>query len=168
MSSNEKQYYIYYRSTHMHISCTKSEFRDFYRGIDSERQRLKDAGTCRCPKNKQLKCDLDCQTCDYYQRDTLSLDYSLKDAEGNERSWLDDIPDPFAVVGANIEERELVTALQNSLSTLSAFEQEICRTIMDGLSERAAAAHMNLPRNTYVYHRNKVLSYLKNSLKNFI
>lgn len=168
MTSQDKQYYIYLRSTRERVPCTEEEFHAYYHDIDLFRQRQQHHKKCVCPQRKYLDCDMDCQTCPFHRKGDLSLDYTSKDAEGNGRSWLEDTPDPLAVVDVDIEDQELVAALRALLSTLPSAEQEICSTIMDDLSERAAAAALNLSRNSYVYRRDKVLARLKTSLKNFI
>ena len=168
MTNQDKQYYIYLRSTRERIPCTEEEFRAYYHDIDLFRQRQQHRKKCVCPQRKYLDCDMDCQTCPFRRNGDLSLDYTPKDAEGNGRSWLEDTPAPLTVIDVDIEDQELVTALRDLLSTLPSAEQAICRTIMDNLSERAAAAALNLSRNTYVYRRDKVLARLKTSLKNFI
>lgn len=168
MANNLKSYYIYLRSTRERIPSTEQEFHDYYRDINAFRQKQQYHGRCVCPERKRLDCDMDCQTCPFRRNGDLSLDYTPKDDEGNGHSWLEDTPDPLAVVDVDIEDRELVTALRALLSTLPSAEQEICHTIMDDLSERAAATSLNLSRNTYVYRRDKVLARLKTSLKIFI
>ena len=168
MKINDNQHYIYLRSTRERIPCTEQEFHDYYRDINAYRQKQQYHGKCVCPERKRLDCDMDCATCPFRRNGDLSLDYTPRDAEGNGRSWLEDTPDPLAVVDVDIEDQELVTALRAALSVMTLAEQEICRTIMDNLSERAAAAALNLSRNTYVYRRNKVLERLKISLQKFV
>lgn len=168
MQTNDKQYYIYLRSTRERIPCTEEEFHAYYHDIDLFRQRQQHRKKCVCPQRKYLDCDMDCQTCPFHRNGDLSLDYTAKDAEGNGRSWIEDTPDPLAVIDANIEDQELFTALRALLTALTPAEQAICSTIMENLSERAAAATLNLSRNTYVYRRDKILARLKKSLKNFI
>ena len=58
---------------------------------------------------------------------------------GDERPWLDDIPDAFAEVDGKAEETELHDALHLLLSTLAPEELSICKAIMADLSERASA-----------------------------
>ena len=168
MKTNDKQYYIYLRSTRERIPCTEEEFHAYYHDIDLFRQRQQHRKKCVCPQRKYLDCDMDCQTCPFRRNGDLSLDYTSTDDEGNGRSWLDDTPDPLAVVDADVEEQELAMALRTLLAAMPSDDQEICRTIMDDLSERAAASALNLSRNTYVYRRNKVLSRLKISLQKFL
>ena len=168
MSGNDKQYYIYLRSTKERVPCTKEEFDNYYRDINAFRQRQQYHGKCVCPQNKRLTCDMDCETCPFYRNDTFSLEYTVCDDEGNERAKADEIADPSATVDTYLEEEELYHALHALIQTLTPEEQKICSAIMDNLSERSAATALGMSRNTYVYRRNKILVRLKNSLKKFL
>ena len=87
---------------------------------------------------------------------------------GDERPWLDDIPDAFSEVDGKAEETELHDALHLLLSTLAPEELAICKAIMADLSERAAAASLNISRKAFMYRRDRVLTHLKNSLKKYL
>lgn len=168
MSSNDKQYYIYLRSTKERVPCTKEEFDNYYRDINAFRQRQQYHGKCVCPQNKRLTCDMDCETCPFYRNDTFSLEYTVCDDEGNERAKADEIADSSATVDTYLEEEELYHALHALIQTLTPEEQKICSAIMDNLSERSAATALGMSRNTYVYRKDKILERLKNSLKKFL
>lgn len=168
MPNNEKQYYIYLRSTKECVPCTKDEFNNYYRDINAFRQRQQYHGKCVCPQSKRLTCDMDCETCPFHRNDTFSLEYTVCDDEGNERAKADEIADPSAAIDTYLEEEELFHALHSLIQMLTPEEQKICSAIMDNLSERSAAIALGMPRNTYVYRRDKMLERLKNSLKNFM
>ena len=169
MKNTDNQHYIYLRSTRERIPCTEQEFRDYYRDIDAFRKKQQRHGRCVCPATKRLDCDMDCVTCPFSRAgDSLSLDYATANDEGDERSWLEDIPDAFAEVDVKAEEAELLDALHLLLSTLAPEELAICKAIMADLSERAAAASLNISRKAFIYRRDKVLTHLKNSLKNYL
>ena len=168
MSSNDKQYYIYLRSTKERVPCTKEEFDNYYRDINAFRQRQQYHGKCVCPQSKRLTCDMDCETCPFYRNDTFSLEYTVCDDEGNERAKADEIADSSATVDTYLEEEELYHALHALIQTLTPEEQKICSAIMDNLSERSAATALGMSRNTYVYRKDKILERLKNSLKKFL
>ena len=169
MQKNDNQHYIYLRSTRERIPCTEQEFRDYYRDIDAFRKKQQRHGRCVCPAAKRLDCDMDCVTCPFSRAgDTLSLDYTATNDEGEERPWLDDIPDAFAEVDVKVEEAEMLDALHLLLSTLAPEELAICKTIMADLSERAAAASLNISRKAFTCRRDKVLTYLKDSLKKYL
>ena len=92
---------------------------------------------------------------DYYliAGDSISLDYTTTNDVGDERPWLDDIPDAFAEVDGKAEETELHDALHLLLSTLAPEEPAICKAIMADLSERASAASLNISQKAFVYRR---------------
>ena len=169
MTNQENQRYIYLRSTKERIPCTEQEFHDYYRDIDAFRKKQQRHGRCVCPATKRLDCDMDCATCPFSRAgDTLSLDYATTNDDGDEKTWLDDLPDVFAAVDVAVEEAELLDALHLLLAGLTPEDMEICKTIMADLSERAAAASLNISRKAFLYRRDKVLTHLKNSLKNFL
>ena len=94
MKTNDNQHYIYLRSTHERIPCTEQEFHEYYRDIDTFRKKQQRHGRCVCPAAKRLDCDMDCVTCPFSRAgDTLSLDYTATNDKGDEKSWLDDMPD---------------------------------------------------------------------------
>lgn len=113
MPNNEKQYYIYLRSTKECVPCTKDEFNNYYRDINAFRQRQQYHGKCVCPQSKRLTCDMDCETCPFHRNDTFSLEYTVCDDEGNERAKADEIADPSAAVDTYLEEEELFHALHS-------------------------------------------------------
>ena len=169
MKNTDNQHYIYLRSTRERIPCTEQEFRNYYRDIDAFRKKQQRHGRCVCPATKRLDCDMDCATCPFSRAgDTLSLDYTTTNDKGDEKSWLDDMPDVLAAVDVGIEEADLLDALHILLARLAPEELAICKTIMEDLSERAAAASLNISRKAYMYRRDKVLSHLKNSLKKYL
>lgn len=93
MKSTDNQHYIYLRSTRERIPCTEQEFHDYYCDIDAFRKKQQRHGRCVCPATKRLNCEMDCVTCPFSRAgDTLSLDYTTTNDEGDERPWLDDIP----------------------------------------------------------------------------
>lgn len=161
--------YIYLRSTKERIPCTEEEFHNYYRDIDSFRKKQQRHKLCACPTAKQLECDMDCANCPFRRFDeNISLDYTHTDDDGNESSWGDTIADPDSEEPSFYEDPELIGALRDIVSRLSEEERNICAAIMRDESERSAAASMGLSRNTYVYRRNRLLEYLKKSLKNFM
>lgn len=169
MTIKDNQHYIYIRSTRERIPCSEQEFRNYYRDIDTFRKKQQRHGRCVCPAAKRLDCDMDCASCPFSRAgDILSLDYTTTNDEGDEKAWLDDLPDIFAEVDAVVEEAELLDALHHLLADLAPEDLEICKTIMSNLSERAAASALNISRRAFLYRRDKVLDHLKKSLKNFL
>ena len=112
---------------------------------------------------------MDCLTCPYAKAgDQLSLDNTISDSDGNEKSWLDDMPDESAAIAEVLEDAELLHALYTKLNELNPEGRLICQLIMEGKSERDCGKEMGLSRNTFVYRRDKLFQKLRSELKDYI
>ena len=119
MTNNEnKQYYIYLRSTKERIACTKEEFENYYRDIHAFRMKQQRRGNCVCPKKKELSCDMDCATCPFHRNTSYSLDVSVNDDNGDERTWLDILEDPSPLYADILADSERLRELFLKLNTL--------------------------------------------------
>ena len=106
---------------------TKTIYTNYYRDINAYRKRQQEHGRCVCPASKRYLCDMDCMTCPYVKAgDQLSLDNTVSDGEGNEKSWLDDMPDESAAIAELMEDAELLRALDDFIG--SAFSPRIDMT----------------------------------------
>lgn len=112
---------------------------------------------------------MDCLTCPYTKTgDHLSLDNTISDDDGNEKSWLDDVPDESTAIAEVLEDTELLNALYAKLNKLDPEGRLICQLIMKGKSERDCGKEMCLSRNTFVYRTDKLLQKLRSELKDYI
>jgi len=112
---------------------------------------------------------MDCCTCRFHKGgDELSLDYTVTDEDGNEKSWLDDLADDRPSIQSVLEDRDLLSALHDRLEELDPNGRLICELIMQGCPERTAAEKLGLSRNTYVYRRDKLLTLLREALRDYI
>jgi len=85
--SNERA--IYLKDLHQWVPVSKTDYDNYYRDINAYRRRQQEHGRCICPASKRYLCDMDCCTCRFHKGgDELSLDYTVTDEEGNEKSWL--------------------------------------------------------------------------------
>ena len=92
----------------------------------------------------------------------------MGDGEGNEKSWLDDMPDESTAIAEVLEDTELLHALCAKLNELDPEGHLICQLIMEGKSERDCGKEMGLSRNTFVYRRDKLFQKLRSELKDYI
>ena len=169
MQNNDNQKYIYIRSTRERIPCTEEEFYNYYRDIDAFRKRQQRHGRCVCPSAKRLDCDMDCESCPFKRAgDSLSLECETKCDDGKEMRWVDNFPDLGPTVAEQIEEADLLIALRKIVAELTPDEQAICHAVMESLSERTAAAALNVTRKTFTYRREKLFARLRESLKEFL
>ena len=117
--NQSKQYRIYIKESKSWVDVNKEFYTDYYREINAYRKRQQEHGRCVCPASKRYLCDMDCMTCPYAKAgDQLSLDNTVSDGEGNEKSWLDDMPDESAAIAELMEDAELLRALYAKLNEL--------------------------------------------------
>ena len=167
--NQSKQYRIYIKESKSWVDVNKEFYTNYYRDINTYRKRQQEHGRCVCPASKRYLCDMDCLTCPYAKAgDQLSLDNTVSDGEGNEKSWLDDMPDESVAIAELMEDAELLRALYAKLNELDPEGRLICQLIMEGKSERDCGKEMGLSRNTFVYRRDKLLQKLRSDLKDYI
>lgn len=165
-ANRSKQYYIYIKESKSWVDVNKKFYTDYYRDINAYRKRQQEHDRCVCPASKRYLCDTDCLTCPYAKAgDQLSLDNTVNDDEGNEKSWLNDMPDDTAAIAEVLEDEELLRALYTKLNELYPEGCLICQLIMDGKSERDCSKAMGLSRNTFVYRRDKLFQKLRTNLE---
>lgn len=117
--NQSKQYRIYIKESKSWVDVNKEFYTNYYRDINAYRKRQQEHGRCVCPASKRYLCDMDCMTCPYVKAgDQLSLDNTVSDGEGNEKSWLDDMPDESAAIAELMEDAELLRALYAKLNEL--------------------------------------------------
>lgn len=162
MSSNDKQYYIYLRSTKERVPCTKEEFDNYYRDINAFRQRQQYHGKCVCPQRKRLTCDMDCETCPFRRvGNNLSLDYTLIDEEDNEKTCIDTFADPDAPFEEIIAEQYQLKEILDRLVELMPQAMEIGRLRQEGLSDTAISTTIGIPRKTFTDRLKKAYTTLQ-------
>lgn len=167
--NQSKQYRIYIKESKSWVDVNKEFYTNNYREINTYRKLQQEHSRCVCPASKRYLCDMDCLTCPYAKAgDQLSLDNTVNDGDGNEKSWLDDVPNESAAIAEILEDVELLHALYANLNELDLEGRLICQLIMHGKSERDCSKEMGLSRNTFVYRRAKLLQKLRSELKDYI
>lgn len=168
MSTNEKQYYIYLRSTKERIPCTEEEFKNYYHDIDNFRRKQQRHGRCVCPISKQLECDMDCATCPFRRAgDTASLDYTITDADGNEEAWVNTIADPTPLFSDVLAEKEHLELIIQRLKEIMPEAITIGQLREQGLSEDAIAEEIGIGRKTFAYRLKKAKLLLEKEFSDF-
>jgi len=173
MQTNDNQYSIYLRSTKQRVPCTKQQFDDYYREIDSFRRKQQRHGRCICLPSKQLMCDMDCYTCPYHTPgDTSSLDCGLTDEEGNEMNWLDHLQETMPDLQEPSVEDYVASCIDLKcvlirLNEIMPQAIEIGKLRQMGLSEDDIAAHIGTPRKTFAYRLKKARQLLEKEFPEF-
>lgn len=175
MKTNENQkstreYKVYIHRLKTWVEVTEEQYYAYYRDIWATRKRAQAHGQCMCPKSKTWMCDGDCLACEFRAAgDNLSLDYTVEDGEGNQKSWADDLRDDSPDAQSIMEDRELLCALYQKLQELDPEGRRICELIMEGKSERDIASIMGYNNQSAVnYRKQKAFDRLRVLLGDYI
>lgn len=161
---------IYLKDLHQWVPVSKTDYDNYYRDINAYRRRQQEHGRCVCPASKRYLCDMDCCTCRFRKGgDEFSLDYTVSDEAGNEKSWLDDLPDDSPSAQSVLEERELLDALLCKLDKLDPDGRRICGLLLQEKSEREIAAIMGISQQSTInYKKRKAFETLRELLRDYI
>lgn len=161
---------IYLKDLHQWVPVSKADYDNYYRDINAYRRRQQEHGRCICPASKRYLCDMDCCNCRFYKAgDELSLDFAIIDEDGNEKRWLDDLPDDGPSAQSILEERELLDALMLRLNELEPDSRRICELLLQEKSEREIAAIMGISQQSTInYKKCKALEMLRELLSDYI
>ena len=161
---------IYLKDLHQWVPVSKTYYDNYYRDINAYRRRQQEHGRCVCPASKRYLCDMDCWTCRFHKAgDELSLDYTVADDDGNEKSWLDDLPDDSPSAQSILEDRELLDTLLLELEELDSDGRRICELFLQEKSEREIAALMGISQQSTInYKKRKAFETLRELLREYI
>ena len=161
---------IYLKDLHQWVLVSKTDYDNYHRDINAYRRRQQEHGRCVCPASKRYLCNMDCWTCRFHKAgDELSLDYTVTDEDGNEKSWLDDLQDDTPDTQSIIEDRELLKALYQKLQELDPDGRRICELLLQEKSEREIAAIMGISQQSTInYKKHKAFNTLRELLRDYI
>ena len=150
MKTNDNQYYIYIRSTHERIPVTQQQFNDYYRDINAFRKKQQRHGRCACPEYKRLECDMNCVTCQSQRAgDSLSLDYTTVDDEGNEQAWIDTLADRSPLMDEIIADSQQLEQLFIRLKELVPEAIQIGKLRLEGYTDIDIAKRIGIRNTTF-------------------
>lgn len=169
MITNEnKQYYIYLRSTRERIPCTKEEFDNYYRDINTYRKAQQRRGKCVCPEKKRLDCDMDCSTCPFRRAgDTVSLDYTVSDENGEEITWGNSLESTSPPIDDIVADSERMAELFERLKELMPQAVEIGQLRQQGIPDVQIARQIGIHRNTFGSRLQRVKEILEKEFPEF-
>ena len=155
---------IYYRPLHKWIEVTLEEKQNWERFVNAIRKAKQRAGACCIPYKKSYKCDGLCEECEFrcIPKDApqhLSIDGEMEITQknGTRNSFLaDDVITTVISIDSMILNRLLA-----ELRDTDPESYQILMVLADGLSERAGAEKLNMPRNTFVYKKNQLLKRIR-------
>ena len=159
---------IYYRPLHKWLEVTLEKKQNWERFTNSIRKAQQRAGAYCISYKKSYKCDGLCDGCEfrYIPEDIpqqLSIDAEMENTYKNGISHASFLADDSLTTEINTDS----TILKMLLTKLRDTDPESYRILMvvaEGLSERAGAERLHMPRNTFVYKKKRLLKLLS---KNF-
>ena len=163
-TDNQSTPQIYYRPLRKWIEVTLEEKQNWERFVNAIRKAKQRAGACCIPYKKSYKCDGLCEECEYrcIPKDApqhLSIDGEMEITQknGTRNSFLaDDVMTTVISIDSMILNRLLA-----ELRDTDPESYQILMVLADGLSERAGAEKLNMPRNTFVYKKNQLLKRIR-------
>lgn len=162
---NQNTSTIYYRPLRKWIEVTPEEKQNWERFVGATRKAKQRAGACCIPYKKSYKCDGLCEECEYrcIPKDAiqhLSIDTELENAYENGVSRTSFLGDNRLTTEINIDSM-ILNRLLSELRDSDPESYQILIALADGLSERAGAERLHMPRNTFVYKRNQLLERIR-------
>lgn len=149
------------------ISVIKDVYQEYYRPIWRTHYHASKHGQCGC--SDWRRCEGDCGLCHYRTAgDLLSLDAKYESEEGSKLSLLDTIEDSAANIEDIVADKYLLQELFRVLDDLDPDSRRICELIKQGKTEREIAAEFNVRQSTLNYRKKKLMSELRERLKDFI
>ena len=162
---NQSTSTIYYRPLRKWIEVTPEEKQNWERFVGATRKAKQRAGACCIPYKKSYKCDGLCEECEYHciPKDAiqhLSIDTELENAYENGVSRTSFLADNRLTTEISIDSM-ILNRLLSELRDSDPESYQILMALADGLSERAGAERLHMPRNTFVYKRNQLLKRIR-------
>ena len=150
---------IYYRPLRKWIEVTPEEKQNWERFIGATRKSKQRAGSCCIPYKKSYKCDGLCEECEFrcIPKDAvqyLSIDNEMEIVQknGSKNSFL---ADEAMTTEISIDSM-ILNRLLSELRDSDPENYQILMVLADGLSERAGAEKLHMPRNSFVYKKNQL------------
>ena len=155
---------VYSRPLRKWIEVTPEEKQNWERFVGTTRKAKQRAGACCIPYKKSYKCDGLCEECEYrcIPKDAvqqLSIDNEIEIVHntGSKNTFLADEALTTEISIDSIILNSLLSELRDS----DPEGYQILMALADGLSERAGAEKLHMPRNTFVYKRNQLLKRIR-------
>lgn len=155
---------LYYRPLHQWIEVTPEQKQDWERFVGTIRKAQQRVGACCIPYKKSYKCDGICDGCEFrHIPENAPQCLSIESEMEYERS--SGTRDSFLSSDALTTEISIDSMfLSHLLAELRESDPESYQILMvlaEGLSERAGAERLHMPRNTFAYRKNQLLKRIR-------
>ena len=150
------------------VEVSEEVYRAYFQPVWSTRYHAQRHGECRCTRGQLKKCDGVCPGCPFYAaRKKVSIDTPIS-GEDEGLTLGDTLADNTPTAESMLTEKELLNTLYEELDRLDPDGRRICELIMQGKTEREIAAGMGKRQSTVNYQKRRVLSILREALKDYI
>lgn len=154
----ERTYKIYIQATNEFAEVSEEVFKEFYRHCKRERDALRKAGYCLCPRTAVYYCNCDCNHCNYYA-------YSAGSQYDDEEITHEPV-DPLDI---EIEmDAHLLKKLIDRLTEIYPDAKTIIKLRYEGYSDSEISRITGIPRRTLDYKLKAALKKLGVSFKDFL
>ena len=161
--SQTRIFKIYLSHEKQWIEVTKEQYHAYYRNIWTTRKRAQKHRQCMCPKSKLWLCDGDCLVCKFHAPgDSLSLDLTSENENGEEYSLLDELADQSASVDDVVTDKIMLDMLFQRLGEIIPEARGIGDLRLAGLSDAEIADEIGVPRTTFLYRLKRAKELLQN------
>ena len=166
MAINDNQitvriYKIYLPHEKQWVAVTQEQYHAYYRNIWAVRKRAQKHRQCMCPKSKLWLCDGDCLVCKFHAPgDSLSLDSTCENENGDEYSFLDNLADPSYSVDDVVTDQIMLDMLFQRLGEIMPEARCIGDLRLAGLPDAEIADAIGIPRTTFLYRLKKAKELL--------
>lgn len=164
INDNQSISQIYYRPLHQWLKVTPDQKQDWERFVGTIRKAQQRAGACCIPYKKSYKCDGLCEECEYRcisadapQHLSIEGEMEITLKNGTRNSFLADDVMTTEISIDSMFLRHLLAELRES----DPESYQILMALAEGLSERAGAERLHMPRNTFVYKKNQLLNRIQ-------
>ena len=161
--SQPRIYKIYLPHEKQWVEVTQEQYQAYFRDIWATRKRAQKHRQCMCPKSKLWLCDGDCLACRFHAPgDSLSLDYTCSNDDGDEFSLLDKLTDDSASIEDVVTDQIMLNILFQRLGEIMPEARCIGDLRLAGLSDAEIADQIGIPRTTFLYRLKKAKEFLQN------
>ena len=176
MSNNH--YYITIRSSGKKVPVSEEMFWAYLKENDEYRRDMQQIGVCKCPARRFMRCDGDCDSCQYGSpiTDVDSLDAKLPDDDDEEDETgfyeflVSKQPEPWDKCGSDTQysRRERVRKILARLKELMPEAEKVGQMRMEGKSLEKIAQELGMKRYQLRFKLERLRRILRKEFRDWI
>ena len=174
---SNKQYYITIHSTGKKVPVSEEMFWTYLKENDDYRRDMQQIGVCKCPARRFMRCDGDCDSCQYGSPitdvDSLDAKYSDYDEEDESEFYeflISKQPEPWEKYGDETQysRQERVRKILARLMELMPEAERIGQMRMEGKSLEKIAQEFGMKRHQLRFQLERMQRILRKEFKDWI